>query len=163
MAAVPASKEKNFPSCLQAEGQTQMGSTGWDVTSQWQWPLRPCTQGGLPHSQGMSRQPPRCSFITFALQERAHEPRYSRMFLDPAGKTPWAPTWIPGLGSQTGLCLLGSPNTGQPSNCLQRPPMAVFFLLPELALLSTPALGTPGAGPPPLTGAHGRCQVPSAR
>ena len=75
MATVPASKEKSFPSRLQAEGQTRMGSAGWEVTSQWQWPLRPCTQGGLPHSQGTSRKSPRCSFVMFVLQERAHEPR----------------------------------------------------------------------------------------
>ena len=34
---------------------------------------------------------------------------------------------------------------------MQRPPMAVCFLLPELALLPAPALGVPGAGLPPLT------------
>ena len=40
----------------------------------------------------------------------------SGMFLDPVGRTPWSPPWIPGLGAQTGTCLLGSPNVGWPSN-----------------------------------------------
>ena len=64
--------------------------------------------------------------------------------------TPWVPTWSLGLGAPTGNFCPGSPNVGQPSNCWKRPPVAVCFLLPELALLPTPALVTPGAGPPHL-------------
>ena len=78
----------------------------------------------------------------------------------PAGRTPWVPTWSPGLGTPTGIFRLESPNAGWPSNCLQRPPVAVCFLLPELALLPAPALGTPRAGLPPL--ARGPWEVPGA-
>ena len=41
---------------------------------------------------------------------------------DPAGRTPWAPTWIPSLGSKIHIFLLGTPKAGWPSNdckCLQ--------------------------------------------
>ena len=41
---------------------------------------------------------------------------------------------------------------------MQRPPVAVCFLLLELALLPAPALGTPGASLPPLVG--GLWEVP---
>ena len=44
------------------------------------------------------------------------------------GQNTWVPTWSLGLGAQTGIFHPGSPN-----NCLQRPPVAVCFLLPELA------------------------------
>ena len=44
-------------------------------------------------------------------------------------------TWIPYLGAPTGIFLPGSPKTGQPSNYLQRLPIAVCFLLSELALI----------------------------
>lgn len=42
-------------------------------------------------------------------------PGMSGMFLDPAGKTPWAPTWIPGLGSQPPLSPGGAPTRGSPA------------------------------------------------
>ena len=70
----------------------------------------------------------------------------------PVGSIPWAPTWSPGLGAPTGIFHLGSPTVGRPSISLQRPPVAVCFLLPELALLPALALGTPGAGAPLLAG-----------
>ena len=54
---------------------------------------------------------------------------------DPVGRTPWVLTWIPYLGAPTGIFLPGSPKTGQPSNYLQRLPIAVCFLLSELALI----------------------------
>ena len=54
---------------------------------------------------------------------------------DPAGRTPWVLTWIPCLGAPTGIFLPGRPKERQPSNCLQRLPIAVCFLLSELALI----------------------------
>ena len=33
------------------ESHPWLGNPGWEVTLQWQWPLGPCAQGGLPHSQ----------------------------------------------------------------------------------------------------------------
>ena len=57
------------------ESHPQLGSAGWEVILQWRWPLGPCAQGGLPHSQGTSRQPPHGCSLTFALRERAREPR----------------------------------------------------------------------------------------
>ena len=44
-------------------------------------------------------------------------------------------TWIPCLGAPTGIFLPGRPKERQPSNCLQRLPIAVCFLLSELALI----------------------------
>ena len=83
--------------------------------------------------------------------------------LAPAGRTPWAPALSPGLGAPTGIFRLESPNAGWPSNCLQRPPMAVCLLLPELALLPLRHWARQGQAFHPLPGAHGRCQVPWAR
>ena len=58
----------------------------------------------------------------------------SGTLLDPAGGTPCATTWIMGLGAKISIFLPGSPNT----HLLKMHPLAVFFILPELALL--PAL-----------------------
>ena len=74
----------------------------------------------------------------------------SALCSDSAGRTPWAPTWILGIGVQCGTFLLGRPNMWHPSNCLLRPPVAVCFLLPEQALLPASAFGKPGASLPPL-------------
>ena len=77
----------------------------------------------------------------------------------PVGRIPWAPTWSLGLGAPIGIFHPGSPTVGWPSISLQRPPVPFCFLLPELALLPAPALGTPGLAHHPLPGTHGRCQV----
>ena len=61
----------------------------------------------------------------------------SGMFLDPAWKTPCASTWMLGLGAKISLFLLGSPSGVQPSMCLKIHPVAVCFLLPELAWIPT--------------------------
>ena len=67
---------------------------------------------------------------------------------------------MPGLEAPNCIFRLGSPNAEWPSNCLQRASVAVCFLLPELALLPTLALGTQGAGPTPL--ARGPWEVTGA-
>ena len=83
--------------------------------------------------------------------------------LAPAGRTPWAPTWTLGLKAPNCIFHPGTPNAGWPNKCLQRASVAVCFLLPELALLHTLALGMQGAGPTPrargpweVTGALGQ-------
>ena len=132
-------------------------TTGWEVILQRQWPLGPRAQRGLAHSQGTSRQPPHGCSITFALQEKA--PRLRPVFTMPGScrentlgayldPRPRAPNWH---------FSHGEPFVGQPSNCLQRSPVAVCFLLPELALLPTLAFGKPV---PPLAG--GPWDVPGA-
>ena len=127
---------------------------------QWQWPLRPCAQGGLPHSQGTSRQPPHGCSVTFALQERAREPRSVCTVLGSCGENTLGTYLDPRPRGHNGIFLPGSPNVGQPSNCLQRHPVAICFLLPGLALLPAWAFGKPGAGPPLLAG--GPWEVPGA-
>ena len=37
----PASKEDSVPSHLQADRHPWLGSAGWEVILQWQWPLGP--------------------------------------------------------------------------------------------------------------------------
>ena len=51
----------------------------------------------------------------------------SELCSHPAGRTPWASTWILGLGSQSGIFLLGSPKEGQSSNCLQKASCCCFL------------------------------------
>ena len=80
--------------------------------------------------------------------------------LAPAGRTPWAPTWTLGLKAPNCIFHPGTPNAGWPNKCLQRASVAVCFLLPELALLHTLALGMQGAGPTPL--ARGPWEVTGA-
>ena len=156
--AFPASKEDSVPSRLRAESHLCLGSTGWEVSWQWQWPLGPCAQGGLPHSQGTSRQPPHGCSVTFALQERARELRPVCTVLGSCGQNTLGAHLEPGPGSQTGFFRLRSPNAGRPSNCLQRPPMAVCFLLPELALLPASVFHKLGADLPFF--ARGPLEVP---
>ena len=82
--------------------------------------------------------------------------------LDPVGRTPWATTWILGLGDEIHMFLPGSPKARQLSNCLQRHPIAVCFLLPELACSLLQNLASQGLAHHSSLGAHGRCQVPSS-
>ena len=86
-----------------------------------------------------------------ALQERALEPRPVCTVLSSCGQNTLDAHLEPGPGAQTGLFQQGSPNAGRPSNCLQRPPMAVCFLLPELALLPASVFRKLGARPPLFT------------
>ena len=150
--AFHASQEDSIPSHLRAESHPWLGSPGWEVILQWHWPLGPCTQGGLPHSQGTSSQPPHGSSIMFALQERALEPRPICTVLSSCMQNTLGAHLEPGPGAQTGFFRQGSPNAGQPSNCLQRPPMAVCFLLTELALLPASVFRKLDAGPPLFAG-----------
>ena len=55
-------------------------------------------------------------------------------FLDPVW-THLVSTYIPGLGDKIHILLSGSPNTVRPGNFLIIHPIAVFFLVTELALL----------------------------
>ena len=75
MDAFPSSKEDSFVSLLHTESHTRLESACLEVIFQWQWPLSPCSQGGLPHPQGMSKQTPNVCSITFPLQEKASKPR----------------------------------------------------------------------------------------
>ena len=87
----------------------------------------------------------------FPVQERASEPRGVWNVLRSCRETPYASTWLPGLGAKIRLFLLGSPSEVWPSKCWKIHPVAVCFLLTELAWL--PALGflKQGGGPQLLT------------
>ena len=95
-----------------------------------------------------------------ALQERALEPRPVCTVLSSCGQNTLGAHLEPEPGVQTGFFRQGSPNAGRSSNCLQRPPMAVCFLLPELALLSASVFRKLGAGPPFFAGVP--LEVPGA-
>ena len=82
---------------------------------------------------------------------------------DPAGRTSWLSNCILGLGAKNRIFLPGSPNAGWPSNSFQMHPVAVFFLLTDLPLLSTSKFQKRGASPPLSLGANWRCQVPLTR
>ena len=82
---------------------------------------------------------------------------------DPVGRTPWAPNWIPGLEAKIHIFLPGSPNAGRPNNCSQLSPIAVFFLLTELALLAASAFQQSWGGPQLLALGPWGCQAPSTR
>ena len=101
--AFSASQEDNIPSCLWAESHPWLRSPDWEVILQWHWPLGPRAQGGLPHSQGMSSQPPHGCFVTFALQERALEPRLICTVLSSCGQNTLGAHLEPGPGPQTGF------------------------------------------------------------
>ena len=114
-AAFPASKEDSVPSHLWAESHPCLGSAGWEIILQWQWPLGPRAQGGLPHSQGTSRQPPHSCSVTFALQERASELRPVCSVLGSCGLTPWAPPWSLDLGPKLAFFARGALTQGRPA------------------------------------------------
>ena len=50
----------------------------------------------------------------------------SELCLHPAGRTPWASTWILGLGSQSGIFLLGSPKEGAVQQLLTKGLLLLF-------------------------------------
>ena len=131
MAAFPASKQDSIPSFQWADCHTQLGNAGWEVIFQWQWPLRPCIQGGLPHSQGTSRQPPQGCSVTFPLQERAREPRSLCTVLGSCGQNTLSAHLHPGPWGLNSHISTGKAFCGAASNCLQKHPVTVFFLLPE--------------------------------
>ena len=66
-----------------------------------------------PTLPGKSKQPPNvCSFM-FPVQERASEPRCVWNYLGSCGDTPYASTWIPGLGSKIHNFLSGVPRAAR--------------------------------------------------
>ena len=69
----------------------------------------------------------------FPVQERANEPKCVWNVLESYRETPCASTWILSLGAKIHLFLLRSPCRVQPSKCLKIHPVAVCFLLTELA------------------------------
>ena len=76
----------------------------------------------------------------------------SGAFLDPTGTHPRVSSWIRVLGGRIHIFLSGRPNVVWPSNCLKIHPIAVFFLLTELAVLPPLGFLRRGGGPQLLPG-----------
>ena len=135
MAAFPSSKEDIFPSLLRAESHTRLESACLEVIFQWQWPLRPCAQRGLPLSQGKSKQGPNGCSVTFPLQERAREPgSVWNVLRSCRGNTLCAHVDI-GPRGQILHFSSKEPEHGATQQLLEMHPIGVFFLLTEGALL----------------------------
>ena len=71
----------------------------------------------------------------------------SGMFLDLEGKTGYLSTCILGLGPNIHIFFLGNPYLVRLNNCLKIHPVAVFFLLTDLALLHTLGFLKQGGSP----------------
>ena len=102
----------------------------------------------------------RCS-VTFALQERPLEPRPICTMLSSCGQNTLGAHLEPGPGAQTGFFWQGSPNAGQPSNCLQRKASHGCLLPSARASFATSSVFRKlGAGPPLFAGVP--LEVPGA-
>ena len=77
-------EQGDYDSAIEYFKTALSSGNGWEILFHWPWPLRPCAQGGLPPSQGKSKEAPNGCSIMFLRESLPRQ--VSKKFKGPQGE-----------------------------------------------------------------------------